>query len=452
MLLAVLALLAGFAAQAQISLVVDGRDVPGVTSSLVPGTSYAPGGELAAAVGADMFVDMAAGRVTLAMAGRFLALPLVESGTAAGLQGTLDGAPLATGAAVQSGVEIFLPVKSVVEAFGGTVAYLQSENRVMGVLPRAEVVDARLERVGGVERLRIQLSAPIPYSAFADDANGSLQVRLARSSVDRAETLEGETVLRADLIPGRGMVDVRVQLAPGAEASTAALPSGRGFVLVIEARSSDGGGSPVEAVDRLQVVVDPGHGGEDDGLSFPDGRTEDELVWNFAERLATALTSRRVDVVTTRQGDEPVSVASRSAAGVGSDLFVSIHAADVPAGQFRVYYLGEADTPSELDFAIRENAAEQAGDATDEVRRSILLELVPDLATGQRFAATLGNQLFQLAGYRTAETRAAPLAVLTGAAGRGLLLEFASGDLASEELPELLAAALASVVGSGGFE
>ena len=426
--LAVLVLLAARPATAQISLVVDGRDILGVTSTLVPGSSYAPGGELAAAVGADMYVDLGAERVTLSMGGRFLALPVVSTGTAAGMQGTLDGAPIATGAAVQSGVEIFLPVKGVVEAFGGTVAYLQSENQVVGVLPRGEVTGATLDRVGDVERLHVQVSAPVPYSSFANDTLASIQLRLARADLVRARTLEGETMVRADLIPGRGVVDLRIQLAPGAEATTTTLPNGRGFVLVVEARPADGETPQAEALP--QIVVDPGHGGEDDGLAFGDGSLEDALAWAFAERLGQALRQRRVDVRLTRQGDEPVSVEGRSAAGVGADLFVSVHAADLPAGQFRAYFLGEADTTAELDFAIRENAADEAAEeATDGVRRRILLELVPDLATGRRYAAALGNQLFQLGGYRSAETRAAPLAVLTGAAGRGLLLEFAPVDL-----------------------
>lgn len=436
---------------AQIGLVVDGRDVPGVTSTLVPGISYAPAGELAVAVGAELWVDPAGASATLALGGRFLELPIVETGAdAAAAAGTLDGAPVAAGAAVRSGVEIFLPVKTVVETFGGTVAYLQEEQRVMGVMPRADVLDATVERVGQVERLRIRVSAPVPYSSFTNDALATMQVRFARTSLARAQTLEGATLVRTDLIPGRGVVDVRIQLAPGVEARTSALPAGNGFELLVEARVA--GSAPTSAA-RPRVVVDPGHGGDDPGLTFGDGAVESELAWTFADRLVPALRAEGIDATTTRQGNEPVSIEGRSAAGVGSDLFVSVHAADLPAGQFRVYFLGDAASPTEMDFAIRQNAAAEAADAaTDSVRRQILLELVPELGTGRRYAAALGNVLFQLGGYRSADTAAAPIAVLTGAAGRGLLLEFAPSDLASESLPELLATALASVLGSGGFE
>lgn len=447
-------------ALAQLGLVVDGRDLPGVTSSLVPGSSYAPAGELSVAVGAEMYVDQVGERVILSLGGRFLTLPVTDTtGDALGAMGQLDGTARATGAAVRSGVDIYLPVKGVIEAFGGTVAYLQAENRVVGVLPRAEVLAASLERVGPTDRLRIRMSAPVPYSTFRNDSLATAQLRFARSSLSFAETLEGDAIIRADLIPGRGMVDLRLQFAPGTQFSMSTLPAGSGFELIVEARAE--GTAPVTE-SRPIVAVDPGHGGEDAGVRFADGRLESDLTWEFSERLITGLASRGVQVVPTRERNEPLSIASRSSAGVGADLFVSLHAAELPAGQFRLYFLGEAETTSDMDYAIRQNAAAETGPGessagsgeglTASVRRRILLELVPDLEAGRRFAAALDNELFQLGGYRSAETRAAPLAVLAGAAGRGLLIEFSPADLTSETLPDVLAAALASVLGSGGFE
>lgn len=451
-LLSCAVLLLASVAMGQLTLVVDGRDVPGVTSVLVPGSSYAPAGELAAAIGAELFVDSTGARVTLTMGGRILTLDVVDAGAGAlAGSGSLDGAEVATGSAVRDGVEMFLPVKGVVEAFGGSVAYLSAENRVVGVLPRAEVLDASLERVAGAERLRLRLSAPVPYSSFENAALGSMQVRFARASVARARTLEGDAFLRVDVIPGPGVVDVRIQLAPGVVANMAALPAGAGFEWIVQTRATQD--AAVETAERPTIVIDAGHGGDDDGIRFPGGAAEDALTLAFTERLVAALKARRVDVSATRSGDEPVSIESRSAAGVDADLFLSVHAADLPAGQFRVYFLGEADAVEQMDFAMRENAsAELAGGVTDEVRRQILLDLAPDLAVGRRYAAALGNQLFQVGGYRSADTRSAPLAVLAGAAGRGLLIELAPADLASDALPELLASTLLSLLGSGGFE
>ncbi|MEJ2292287.1 MAG: hypothetical protein P8Y05_11310, partial [Deinococcales bacterium] len=83
-------------------------------------------------------------------------------------------------------------------------------------------------------------------------------------------------------------------------------------------------------------------------------------------------------------------------------------------------------------------------------RRKILLGLVPQLDVGRSFAEGLGSQLFQNGGYRSSDTSGAPLYVLGGAAGRGILLEFSPQDLASTSLPTDLAGALATLLGSGG--
>jgi N-acetylmuramoyl-L-alanine amidase len=198
-------------------------------------------------------------------------------------------------------------------------------------------------------------------------------------------------------------------------------------------------------------VIDPGHGGKDPGINFPGYGSEASLTLAFAEQLQKALEARGFDVSLTRTGDFTVDAATRSRDGVGADLFVSIHGAVLPAGQFHAYYLSDASGVSSLDAAIRKNAqsAVQSQDV-NALRRKILLGLVPQLDVGRSFADGLGTQLFQNGGYRSSETAGAPLYVLGGAAGRGVLLEFSPQDLASSTLPADLATALASLLGSGG--
>src|SRR5690606_17530669 len=137
--------------------------------------------------------------------------------------------------------------------------------------------------------------------------------------------------------------------------------------------------------------------------------------------------------VVTRDGDYTVPVAARSGAGIGADLFLSLHAADVPQGTYNAYYLGDAADVDRLNMAIRENAAAAvSGDldlgGTDRLRRELLLGLVADLEAGRSFAEGLGSRLFTLADYRAGQVGSAPLQVLGGAAGRGVLLEFAPAD------------------------
>jgi len=199
------------------------------------------------------------------------------------------------------------------------------------------------------------------------------------------------------------------------------------------------------------IVIDPGHGGQDPGINFPGYGSEASLTLAFSQQLQKLLQGRGFDVTLTRTGDYSVDASTRSRDGIGADLFVSIHGAVLPPGQFNAYYLSDASSVDSLTMAIRQNAqsAVQSQDVSA-LRRRILLGLVPQIDVGRSFADGLGTQLFQNGGYRAAVTTGAPLYVLGGAAGRGVLLEFSPQDLASDTLPAALAGALANLVGAGG--
>src|SRR5690606_5091349 len=144
---------------------------------------------------------------------------------------------------------------------------------------------------------------------------------------------------------------------------------------------------------------------------------------------AAALRARGMTVSLTRDSDSEVQVEQRSRLGIGADLFVSLHAADLALGEFRVYYLGDAANVTSLEMAVRENAANELRTAAvDELRRRILLGLITDLDVGRRAAEGLAGRLFTVAGYRADAVQGAPLQVLGGAAGRGVLLEFSAPD------------------------
>ena len=90
-----------------------------------------------------------------------------------------------------------------------------------------------------------------------------------------------------------------------------------------------GGGAPAAAPTKPLVVIDPGHGGIDNGASAPNGVHEKDIVLAFALELQDALvTSGKFDVALTRQDDtflrldERVALARQNKA----DLFISLHA------------------------------------------------------------------------------------------------------------------------------
>ena len=115
-------------------------------------------------------------------------------------------------------------------------------------------------------------------------------------------------------------------------------------------------------LDVKTVVIDAGHGGADPGASTPDGRPEKEIALDVAERLAAKLRGGLFRVVTTRHGDETLSLRERArrAREAGGDVFVSIHLNSVPRpgwGGVETYYLGPRDDPAIRALASAENGS-----------------------------------------------------------------------------------------------
>ncbi len=133
--------------------------------------------------------------------------------------------------------------------------------------------------------------------------------------------------------------------APSVPDSTQPPPTGVGAVLsprgvlVRVTGEIDGGyvvdspcGSPVvipwgQPVGPVQVVIDPGHGGDEEGAVAESGLTEAELNLALSRRTAAELTRRSIDVVLTRNGDYRIPIRGRAALAdaLAPAIFVSIH-------------------------------------------------------------------------------------------------------------------------------
>jgi N-acetylmuramoyl-L-alanine amidase len=431
--------------------VIDGLDIPGNSTDLVPGRSYAPARALALALGAELALDIGGARADVQLGGRVLSIDLVtDPGQVDRPAMRLDGVAIEGPAGLVQGGEAYLPVQPFIAAFGGSVAYVAEEGAVVAVLPRAELTDAALDRGPEGERLRLTLSRPTGFSTFFNAPVSTLQLRIERTLLVRAQTLLGDRITRVDLIPSGGAVDVRVALPVGSEARVYTLARDDGaFDLIVDLEGSDAEPAPSA---RARIVVDPGHGGDDAGLAFEGLGSEGVVTLAFAQSLATALESLGMAVELTRDRGG-LAMDARLSQGIAADLFVSIHGAELPPGRYNLYYLGDAEDGEGFRLALRANAeTELASPATDAARRAILLGLSEDLELGRRYAAGFERELLQLAGLQAASVGPAPLYVLTGAAGRGLLLELSPTELGDPDLPGLVARALLTAVSSGGIE
>ena len=110
------------------------------------------------------------------------------------------------------------------------------------------------------------------------------------------------------------------------------------------------------------VVIDPGHGGEENGTQGTRGTLEKEITLSVARRLRTLIESRLgLKVFLTREDDRTMSLDDRSAFANNhrADVFLSIHANSAvrPAVKgAEVYYL----TVERADEEARKRADENA--------------------------------------------------------------------------------------------
>ena len=448
-----ISLLLGAPAVAQ-QLLVNGLEVDGLSTELVRGVSYLPADALAASFGASYSYDAAAETALFEFAGRLLSLRVYASEAAAAADTSalrLGGRELAgTGGLLRNG-SVYAPIKPVVQAFGGTVTFLESLGTVMAVFPRARVTGMRVQaQEGSSERLIVSVDGLTSVAAYSNQALGVVQLRFDRSDLDAPQQLSGEGFSRASLTSAAGSTDLRLTLAPEYRYESFAVPNAQGFSLVVDIVPVTAE-TPERATGR-RIVLDPGHGAADPGLAAAPG-SEASLTLAFAQRLADALLDQGFDVRLTRHDEGDVPLAARSQQGIGSSLYLSLHAAALPSGQYNLYYLGDVQEGASLELALRENArAALAEGSTGALRRQLLLKLVPDAAQGERYARALSGELSRRAGLRAASQLPVPLAVLEGAAGRGLLLELSPEDLADESLPSTLAEALAVMLEQEGGE
>ena len=118
----------------------------------------------------------------------------------------------------------------------------------------------------------------------------------------------------------------------------------------------------VPSGDLRAIVIDPGHGGGDDGVRGANGTLEKDVTLAVARRLESAIEGRLgIRVILTRDGDQTVALDARAerANNNKADLFISLHAnasTSAAAAGAEVFYLSLEEYGVEA-----ERAAQRAG-------------------------------------------------------------------------------------------
>lgn len=182
-----------------------------------------------------------------------------------------------------------------------------------------------------------------------------------------------------------------------------------------------------------RVVIDPGHGGHDQGTEGIHGLLEKDLVLDVAKRVGKLVETRMgAEVIYTRSDDTFIPLEGRTALAneKKADLFISIHANSSPVPRIagvETYYLNFSTSKDAMDVAARENATSQKSvfDLQDIVQKITLHDKVEE---SREFAGRIQTALygFSARSFPSEKNRGvkkAPFIVLIGATMPSVLVE-----------------------------
>jgi N-acetylmuramoyl-L-alanine amidase len=267
----------------------------------------------------------------------------------------------------------FLPLDFIPRALGpalGTRLDLRRPSRliVVGDL-RVPRISARAEQAGVGVRLTFDLAPATPHTV-TQEAN-RLQIRFEADALDAALPASPVAdVVQAIRLADTGTVIV-IDLGPRfASFRSSDAPGDRGAGrIVIDVMGATTEASPTPptpsstptpppadpplfggpAGGLRTIVVDAGHGGDEQGARGPKGSAEKDVTLAVARRLKAAIESRLgARVILTRDGDQSVGLDERAAVANNNkaDLFISLHANASVRGiatGAEVFYLSLAD-------------------------------------------------------------------------------------------------------------
>jgi N-acetylmuramoyl-L-alanine amidase len=299
--------------------------------------------DLARLFGLALREDTIAGGLTITVRNQSIILsPNQELVSVAGRLISLPAPP------VREGRAWFVPLDFVSRALGpvvGTRLELRKPSRlvILGDL-RVPRVAGRVEPQGSLARVTFDVAPPMPHTVTQD--GNRLLLRFEADALDatlpittspelvQSIRLEGPTAIALDLgprfgsfkssdLPGdrggtRILIDVIAQTTETAPVTPPPPPADVPSLLDL---APPGG--------LRSVVIDPGHGGDEEGARGAGGLTEKAVTLNVARRLKAALEARLgVRVILTRDGDNAVGLDQRAALANNNkaDLFISLHA------------------------------------------------------------------------------------------------------------------------------
>ena len=272
---------------------------------------------------------------------------------------------------------LYVPVDALAHAWPAEQGYRFDFDRRRGRLEVSRTGERRLavevDRVHdlGATTLVVTFSGRPRYRV--EEYRGGVRLRLLSGVMEpRPRVRLNDPLVRWMEVRERS---VDIGLAPRAEASEPYILGRPPRVQLVMDITRDRTGRTPRALSRrdeetgeFRIVLDPGHGGADTGVTSASGAAEKDLVLAIAQELREHLASNLgARVVLTRTGDSDVTLENRTAVANQrrADLFLSLHVSpDSPWASddgFQAYVL---DPPPAL-FETGEEEGSESGPVDD---------------------------------------------------------------------------------------
>ncbi len=272
---------------------------------------------------------------------------------------------------------LYVPIDALAHAWPVEQGYRFEFDRRLGRLEVSRTGERRLavevDRVHdlGATTLVVTFSGRPRYRV--EEYRGGVRLRLLSSVMEpRPRVRLNDPLVRWLEVRERS---VDIGLAPRAEASEPYILGRAPRVQLVMDITRDRTGRTPRALSRrdeetgeFRIVLDPGHGGADTGVTSASGAAEKDLVLAIARELRAHLASNLgARVVLTRTGDSDVTLENRTAVANQrrADLFLSLHVSpDSPWASddgFQAYVL---DPPPAL-FETAEEEGSESGPIDD---------------------------------------------------------------------------------------
>jgi N-acetylmuramoyl-L-alanine amidase len=375
----------------QRQLVVGRASVPAVALNNV---LFAPL-EYATELGLD--VQVSDDWVTLFQGGRVLRYGLDDSLSDAVSQWTngltINGLRQRSPAAGRSSGKIYVPVRTLADAVGAS--FEESGANITINVPQAKLGTVSSDKDTRSDRIVLETDRDVGFGSRLE--KDELIVTLRSTTGDATPyQVGGQFVDVFEVKPSGNKLEVRVPLKKEYGYSVFAISSAKG----VPARTVIDVGPrferPKVALESRPalVVLDPGHGGADTGVTVGNLREKD-IALSLSRRIAAVLTSQGVTVRFTREQDINPAVSARQELSLKSAVFVSLHVSNLPgttAKGVQIYYISP-DSRSEGILQEGRNALEETKSERD---KRLLSRFLSPRASSQRLADRISAQLLAL--------------------------------------------------------